>query len=141
TFATAAAYHEAYGAYCLEQAQIDLERADQWEALAAEHLNKVQPLIDAGNVATQYNDWRLPTVAEARDAIAKGIFTAGDGGLNLWTQHPADSVSTPPRGGTRYWTSDYSGKKTGNDTAWAYHADNGAAERTTGFCTPIMVRT
>jgi hypothetical protein len=140
-FATAADYHQEYGEYCLDQAVLDPARADQWEALAAEHLAMVDPLNEAGNFATQYSDWRLPTVEEAREAIAKGIFTAGEGGLNLWTQHPADATPTPPRGGVLYWTSTYGGKRYGNDTAFAYSAQDGGAVRTPGFCVPILVRT
>jgi hypothetical protein len=100
---------QAYGEYCLQQAAIepDPTRVPLWEAEAAKSFAIVQPLRDAGEIAQQYDNWRLPTVEEAREAIAKGIFTAGSGGLNLWTQHPADATPTPPRGGALYWTSTY----------------------------------
>lgn len=141
TFEAAATYHEDYAQYCLDQAATDPDRAHLWEELAAEHAAKVGPLRLAGSYAVQFDDWRLPTVEEARAAIAKGIFTGPDG-LNLWKQHPADAVCGPPRTPPWYWTSTYGGKARGGfDTAWTFNAVDGSARTTTGFAAPIMVRT
>lgn len=139
-FAERAAYHQGWGEYYQNRALEEPDQAELYEAVAAEEFRTAQALVDAGAIATQYDNWRLPTLAEARSAIAKGLFTYGDEGLNMWTTHPANLEATSPQNGL-HWTADYAGKRKGNDTGWAYSALDGSAVRTTGVCLEIMVRT
>lgn len=95
------------------------------------------PLREAGTVANGYNNWRPPTLAESRDAVAKGLFTQGEGGLNLWTFGPVDMVpgnELPfPRGliypEAARWSSDAETKGKYQDRAWVYEPLDGSARR------------
>jgi hypothetical protein len=60
---------------------------------------------NAANVAVQYTNWRMPTLDEARDAMAKKLFVYGPGGLNGYQSVPS---LVPVAGGWlvhAHWTS------------------------------------
>jgi hypothetical protein len=90
------------------------------------------PVIDAIfenalSVAERYT-WRLPTTAEARDAVSRGLFTYGNGGCNVYFGSPTYSApDVVPATGWR-WTSNLGGKvKGGLDSAWYWDLKDGTA--------------
>ena len=134
--------NQEYAEYCLQQMESDPERAHLWQAEADKYFATVQPLTDAGTVASQYGNWRLPTFAEAQDAVAKGLFTYGDGGLNKWTWHPAYPPPMAPEGTGWYWSADAGGKKPGGgDSGWTFNAFDGSGWRIVAFSRVLVVRT
>jgi hypothetical protein len=78
-------------------------------------------------VAQQFT-WRLPTVAEARDAVARGLFTYGDGECNVYFGSPAyPEPDVAPANGWR-WSSNLAGKARGGvDSAWYWDLEDGSA--------------
>lgn len=56
-------------------------------ARAQLHRDSIAPTLAAAEVASNYT-WRVPTQAEATDAMWKGLFTYGEGGLNGYDQDP-----------------------------------------------------
>lgn len=60
--------------------------------LAATLPPETAPLAAAAYDVAVQRTWRWPTVFEARDAVAKGLFTFGEGGLNLYYKSPLDEV-------------------------------------------------
>lgn len=90
---------------------------------------KAADMQAALNVAEQYT-WRRPTVTEARDAVAKGLFTYGAGGCNVYYGSPiapnGPYISDP---NLFRWTS-VAGKPARGRTlsAWAWEPDDGYAE-------------
>lgn len=94
------------------------------------------------SVAEQFT-WRLPTVAEARDAVSRGLFTYGTGGCNVYFGSPTYSVpDVVPATGWR-WSSNLGGKvKGGLDSAWYWDLEDGsAAVIGNGVIFAIWVRT
>ena len=124
-----------------------VQAASLWETdplLAQRHLvyadrltATLVPLREAGTVADHYSNWRPPTLDEARDAVAKGLFTRGETGLNQWTFSPVDLVpgnELPFPLGLAYpthacWTSDTEAKGKYKDHAWVYEPLDGSARR------------
>ena len=112
----------------------------------AEYLDELQYLVNFWNDPTRGNNpatatiyqnaltvakqftWRLPTVAEARDAVSRGLFTYGAGECNVYYGSPtftAPGVALSP--GWR-WSSDLGGKvKGGLDSAWYWDLYDGSA--------------
>jgi len=82
-----------------------------------------EALWAAAAVASQYTNWRPPTLTEARDATSRGLFTYGASGLNMWTGSPADTVFGLPYDGRSTWTSD---KGKGKDVAWTFNPKDGS---------------
>jgi hypothetical protein len=76
----------------------------------------------------QHFTWRLPTVAEARDAVSRGLFTYGAGGCNIYFGSPTYSEpDITPATGWR-WTSNLGGKVRGGiDSAWYWDLEDGSA--------------
>jgi hypothetical protein len=90
---------------------------------------KAAEMQSALTIAEQYT-WRRPTVTEARDAVAKGLFTYGAGGCNIYYGSPiapnGPFISDP---GTFRWTSVAAKPARGGAlSAWAWEPDDGFAE-------------
>jgi len=99
---------QAHAQYCLDRSEIEFDLAEEaaaiedWEG-EAYHLNRAYGYLAlrdrdlanipefqyAGAVASQYTNWRLPTKDEASDALNKGLFRYGPGGLNGYDCSPA----------------------------------------------------
>lgn len=62
-------------------------------------------LAEAQAIAAQFT-WRWPTVFEARDAVAKGLFTFGEGGVDMYYGSPLYAVPAVSYGvGNLRWSS------------------------------------
>lgn len=111
------------------------------ELHAANLLLEAELYYAAAAAAAQYNNWRAPTLDEARSACTRGLFTFGDGGLNLWTPDPLASPGLP-YDGVLTWTSTTEGKGK-SMRGWAYNpADGGAMLTGLGSALDvILVRT
>lgn len=139
-FATHAQNKQNDGNLLLSLAEVETDpiRKAKYEADAADCFEAVPILQEAGNIASQYNNWRLPTLAEARDVTSRGLFTQGATGLNMWTGSPVDETPTLPYSGWRStWCSDTSTVKVqGSAMAWYFYPINGEAfiaTRTSGL--------
>ncbi len=122
----------------------DEEYAEEWfaaadrnYALAQLQRDSVAPTLAAAEVASQFT-WRVPTQDEAVDAMWKGLFTYGEGGLNGYDQDPLLGLQTVyPQS---HFTTTLS---TNKQKAFVYNPVNGV----TGFVTVtsgfycIVVRT
>jgi hypothetical protein len=76
----------------------------------------------AADIAALYSNRRLPTLTEARSAVAAGMFTYGPDGLNIWTGSPTDVFPGLPYNGLSTWTNDTKGKQ-----AWIFAPHDGGA--------------
>ena len=68
--------------------QINQWYLDILAQLAATLPPETAPILAAAYEVAAQRSWRWPTVFEARDAVAKGLFTFGGGGLNLYYGSP-----------------------------------------------------
>ncbi|XZE19442.1 hypothetical protein SH449x_004761 [Pirellulaceae bacterium SH449] len=89
-------------------------------------LEAAEKLWSAADVAALSNNWRIPTLSESRDAVSRGLFTYGVGGLNMWTGSPADVNFGLPYDGILTWTSNTE-KSKGSTSAWAFSPRDGGA--------------
>jgi hypothetical protein len=128
----------------LEGAQFHEQQGDLYASQAA-------GLTAAATIASQYTNWRLPSLQEALDAVNKGLFTysndqyvdADFDGYNSVPQVPPSGLSY---GNIPVWSNDVGGNKNkikGRDTAWVYlpiTGDPGVVTQTSQI-PAIVVRT
>jgi hypothetical protein len=85
-------------------------------------------LAAAAPIASQYTNWRIPSLEEALDAVNKGLFTYSNDQYDDADFDGYNSVPQVPPSGLSYgnipaWSNDVGGNKNkikGRDTAWVY---------------------
>lgn len=125
----------------LDLAAYHYDRADRYYALADTYFADAVAFLDASDLAGQYNNWRIPTKAEALDAVSKGLFTYGVDGFNSYDCSPAVGNQGLSYGSRASWTADTQ-KVGGKPGAWAFWPGGGTSLVTqTSGCDTFHVRT
>lgn len=93
----------------LVNAQKYFDQANGAYAQADEKRASIPACVAAGDAASQFNNWRVPTEAEALDAIAKRLFTYGAGGFNGYDHSPY--LGLQPDTNNANWTTTLSKNK------------------------------
>jgi hypothetical protein len=78
-----------------------------------------------GAIAGQHTGWRFPSLAECKDAYAKGFFAYGPGKFN-WDTSPAADPQGLAYGGGNSWTST-PGTGKDNQKIWVFNAADGTS--------------
>jgi hypothetical protein len=134
-----------------EQAVIDGDEVDEayywdryvrYQALADAQYADVPEFQEAALDAAQFTNWRLPSKAEAVDALNKGLFSYGAGKFNSYDCSPGLGNQGLANGGVTTWTSD-TAKTGGKAGAWVFYPGNSVATMLvtqTSGCDTIVVR-